>query len=295
MTRKKESIYRKLKGIIGTDDRKDLYRAIEENSEKQATALKKHLAASGIRDWEDLTKSRLFEFRDRMLEQVAASSARTYMASLRAVMARYDSEMEIPCREYRDVLRMRNEKAVKTYLTPEELTLLERVETHGRVEDTVKHQFLIGAYTGMRISDIRTVTAENITDGILRYVSRKTSVKAAIPCSERLGEWISLVNGHGEDVSLAGYNNAIRRLCRRAGIDERVKVFRKGATETGEKWEFISSHSARISFATNLADCNVPILAISKMMGHTSVTMTQGYIASDIIRLNDQAMTYLNK
>ena len=147
----------------------------------------------------------------------------------------------------------------------------------------------------MRISDIRTVSEANIRDGVLTYVSQKTSTAASVPCGNRLAGWIRQANDCCEYVSLAGYNKALRRLYRRAGINSLTKVFSAGKTETGEKWMFVSSHTARISFATNLAECGAPLLSISRLCGHSSTSMTQRYIVTDKVTLNDRAMEYLNK
>ena len=272
---------------------KTLFEAILKHTGAQAPALLKHLAAADIESWADLTKSNLNDLRDSVMESVSASSARTYFAVLKSVIARYEDDVDLPCRTFREILKAKNEKPLKTYLNIEELRRLEAVEPHGPVEELVKYQFLIGAHTGMRISDIRRADEANLGHGNLTYVSVKTGIKASIPCGDRLKGWLEAVSMNEEHPSLVAYNNAIRRLCRRAGINETVKVYKGGKTLTGEKWEFVSSHTARISFATNLADCNVPVLSISRLCGHSSIQMTERYIVSKNVQLNDKAMLFL--
>lgn len=272
---------------------KNIIEAVTAHAGAQAPALIKHLTASGITDWQNLTKSNLCAFRDHLLNEVAQSSARTYMASLKAIMARYEEEVEIPCKSYRIVLRAKNEKPQKTYLTPDELNMLERLVPYNETERFVQCEFLVGAYTGMRISDTQEVSAENISASQLTYVSKKTSIEATIPCGERVQRLIAWCNEHPKKLTLAGYDKIIKRLCKRAGINSVVKVFKAGKTIIGEKHQFVSSHTARISFATNMANCNVPLLSISKMCGHTSVVMTQRYIVNQNVQLNEKAMAYL--
>lgn len=269
----------------------ELIAAIRQSAGVQAPALIKHLTASGISEWHDLTKARLFAFRDDVLEEVAPTSARTYFAVLKGVLARYEDEEEF-CRDYRDILHARKEAPVKTYLTMAELKRLEQVRTETAVEQQVLYQFLIGAYTGMRISDIREVTAENVVEGHLSYVSKKTAVHAVVPCSERVQGYILWVQANEQEVTLAGYNKAIRRLCHRAGICDRVKVYKAGATLTGPKYEYVSSHTARISFCTNLAKLHVPLLDISRMAGHTNTAMTERYIVNTNVELPQSALKY---
>ena len=68
-----------------------------------------------------------------------------------------------------------------------------------------------------------------------------------------------------------------------------MKIFRKGRYETGQKWEFIASHTARRSFATNLALLNVPILQIAKRMGHSDIKQSYRYVCCSIGKLDDEA------
>ena len=60
-------------------------------------------------------------------------------------------------------------------------------------------------------------------------------------------------------------------------------MFHAGKEETGKKYRFISSHTGRRSFATNLSKKGVPLEQIAVMMGHTSngkpnIQMTMRYI-----------------
>ena len=265
--------------------------AIKTGAGAQAPAIIKHLEAAGISQWQDLTKARLFEFRDEVMEAVAPTSARTYFAVFKGVLARYEDDEEF-CRDYREILHARKEAPVKTYLTLAELKRLEQVRTDTQTEKQVLYQFLIGAYTGMRISDIREVTAENVKDGALSYVSKKTAVHAVVPCNDRVQGYILWVQANEQDISLPGYNKALRRLCHRAGICDRVKVYKAGATLTGPKYEYVSSHTARISFCTNLAKLHVPLLDISRMAGHSSTAMTERYIVNTNVELPQSALKY---
>ena len=269
----------------------NLFDAIRETAGAQAPALLKHLRAAGIADWGDLTKSKLYEFRDTLAASVCASSAKTYLAVFKGILARYEDEADI-CKDFRDILKIRGEKPQKTYLTDKELERLAAVPTKSDEERTVLCQFLIGAYTGMRISDIRRVGRENIADGYLDYVSQKTGVRATVPCGEKVLHCIHYVQDSGLELSTAGYNKALRRLCKRAGIRDRVKVHKAGHDLTGEKWQFVSSHTARISFCTNLAKRHAPILDISRLAGHTSTGMTERYIVRTDIDLPKSAMDY---
>ena len=271
---------------------KTLQQAIAAHAGQAAPSLLKHLTLSGINDWADLTKANLNDFRDALNERVAVSSARTYIAVLKALMGRYEDEDLFPCKDFRTVLHAKNDKPVKTYLTRSELNDLEGVQTKNENERFVLLSFIVGAYTGMRVSDVREVSNENIEDGMLTYVSIKTGVHATVPCSERIAGYIDYLRQNDSDMSLFCYNETIRRLCKRAGITDRVKIRHGGKDMVKEKWECVSSHTARISAATNLAIAGVPLCDIKQILGHSNEQMTSRYVASHKVKLNDKAMAY---
>ena len=268
-----------------------LHEAIQAHAKGAAPALTRYLNECRLNDWEDLTRANLNDFRDLVTERVAQSTARTYFAVFKAILKRYEDDADF-CKDYANILKAKNEKPVKTFLTMKELERLERVEVKSEIEQYVLDEFLIGAYTGMRISDAKEISEENMANGYISYVSIKTGVHAVVPMKNGIAERIRRVQANECNISLVAYNKALRRLCKRAEIAERVKVFKAGGHEKGQKWEFISSHSARISFCTNLANLGVPLLQIAKMAGHTSQSMTERYIVKTNVELDARALKF---
>jgi integrase len=274
---------------------KPLRQAINDYAGGQAQALTKHLKASGISCWSDCTKANLADFRDALTEQVAPSSAKTYIAVLKAILARYEDEGIIPCKTFREVLKVKNDKPVKAFLSTEELERLMQVPTRTSNEIFVLYSFLVGAFTGMRVSDARAVTSENINNDQLSYVSIKTGVHATIPVGERVKGYIDYLRANDSDMTLVTYNDIIRRLCKRAGLTERVKVRHGGKDAVKEKWECVSSHTARISFCTNLSILGLSTTDISRMSGHSNIQCVERYIAAYSVNFNDKVMSYFNQ
>lgn len=268
-----------------------LHQAIQAHGKNQAPALLKHLNECGLNDWEDLTKVGLNDFRDYVTERVALSSAKTYFATFKAILARYEDDVDF-CKDYSSILKANGKKPLKTFLTMKELERLERVEVKSVQEQLVLDEFLIGAFTGMRISDAKAVTEENMANGVISYVSIKTGIHAVVPMKEGIAERIRRVQANDCTISLMGFNKAIRRLAKRAGITERVVVYKAGESLKGEKWEYISSHSARISFCTNLSILGVPLIDISRLVGHSSPTTTLRYIVPTQVELSNKALKY---
>lgn len=266
---------------------KPLYETINALT-KHGRALTKYLSASGINDWNDLTRARLYDFRDTLRDKVSPGSAKTYAATLSAILKRYSEEGVIPCAEFASILRMKGEGCTKTYLTPEEIGRLERTEPTSPAETYVLNEFLVGCKMGARISDIRELTPENVQDGVLTYTSIKTGITASVPCSKTTAERIEWLRTNGTDMPLMTYNRIIRRLCKRAGITTPVKVHRGGRDEVGPKWMFVSSHTARISLATNMSAAGTPTNDIKSALGHTNELMTSHYIVAHEIKFNDR-------
>ena len=256
-------------------------------------SLRKHLATVNINIWADIDRASLYEFRDALAKAVAPSTARTVCANFKALLNRYSDELDLP-KDWEKILTVKNEKPLRTYLTPDELARFEQVETKSKAEAIVKAQSLVEAYTGARVSDIMELTPENIVDGVLTYVSKKTGVRASVPVSRRVEWWIAYAQEHREDEpSLPGRNIIIRRLAKKAGITDTVVVFRAGKTLKTPKYEQLSSHSFRISFVTNLQKSGMDMLSLSRLAGHRNLQMTERYCAPTTPTLTKEAMAYL--
>lgn len=259
-----------------------------------ASTLRKHLTAAGITEWEHFSDTEaLYTLRDTVTGALSKSTAVTYFANLKSFLRRYREYVNLP-EDWRDILSAKNERPMRTYLTPEELRKFEGVGTNGEKEALVKIECLLEAYTGARISDIMNFTAENIQGGQLVYVSKKTGTQAAIPISKKIIRWIMYAQSHRKDEpSTVSRCDIIRRLCKRAEINTPVTVFSAGETKKGEKWQYITSHSFRISFVTNLQQSGMDLLSISRMSGHRNVAMTERYCAPTAPKLTWMAQEFL--
>lgn len=232
--------------------------------------------------WEDLTAPNLKNFKDFLLEKLSPNSVRTYIAELKAIINLYKGVEEIPCQD-KDIklLRVKLVKTTNCYLTIKELKKLEDLPLTNQRHRDIRDMFLLQAWTGCRESDAVALTEGNITDGILSYTSKKTQTFASIPVKPLVEKIIKRM----PEIKLYGratYNRVISNLCARAGIIEHINLFKSGERVRGRKFEFVSSHTARRSFATNLYDAGIEITKIAYMMGHSSTAMTERYICSNM-------------
>lgn len=258
-----------------------------------ASTLRKHLTAADITEWEHFNTESLYRLRDAVTGDLAKSTANTFFANLKAFLKRYRDYVDLPA-DWERILTCKSEKPMRTYLLPEELRKFEGVGTNNPKEELVKIESLLEAYTGARVSDIMELTAENIQNNQLVYVSKKTGTQAAIPISKKIIRWIMYAQTHRKDEpSLVSRCDIIRRLCERAGINSQVTVYSAGETKKGPKWKYITSHSFRISFVTNLQQSGMDLLSISRMSGHRNVAMTERYCAPTAPKLTWMAAEFL--
>ena len=266
------------------------------SQQKNGRFVAHHLADYGIRGWEDCTRANLSGFPKHLTDAgVCKSTAKNYTAILTATLNRYKEDAPIPCREIGAALKCKGEQAQKVWLNEDELKLFAAAKPKNKRWEFVQLTFLISAKTGMRLSDALQATPDNVADGKLTYVSVKTKIEASVPISGKTYFMLERLQALKEKVKVpvpATYEIVCRKLCEQAGIDDQVKVFKAGRTQTGPKWRFVTSHTARISFATILAEKDVPTRTIMRLMGHTDERSTIGYIASKRVSLNDEASKF---
>lgn len=269
-----------------------LRKAIDSHAGQHRNALLKHLAAAGINEWEDLTRSRLNSLRDSLRQNTAPNTGKTYLAVLRTILKRFGDDISLPCRDYSSILRIRGDTTIKFALTRSELVSFNGVAIGNAKEKYVHDTFVVSCLTGMRHSDMIRIGIENITGGLLTYSSRKTHIVATVPVA---ASTVKLIEGMREcpvSVSLAEYNRVLKRLAERAEIVETVSVHRAGQDKTVRKCDSISSHCARVTFCTLLAEKGVSVNDICMLAGHTNPMMTSRYIARRQPALTEEQMYF---
>lgn len=239
--------------------------------------------------WENLTKVRLQRFVEHMGERIAPNSVNQYATKLKAVLNLYSEEVELP-RDYAKVLTPRKCASTSIFLTEDELQLLMDYNPKNDKERFVRNVFCVSAFCGARHSDSVLFNEDNIIGDTLQYVSVKTKTPTTIPLKPIVAEYIRTM----PRITMGdkAFNATIRRIAQKCGINSRVKIFKAGEEKNGEKWEFLSSHDARRSFASNLYLRGVDIYSISRMLGHSSVNTTQLYIQASIRTNSEELMGY---
>lgn len=177
------------------------------------------------------------------------------------------------------------EESDNVYLTENELKVLENLDlSKNQRLERVRDLFLIGCWTGLRFSDLSSLdTSKHVKDTFIEIEQAKTGGKVVIPLHPVVKAILSKYEkGLPPFISNQKYNDYVKEVCQLAGITEQAQ---KGITRGGlrvlkfcEKWELVSSHTARRTFATNAYKKGIPALTIRQITGHKTESAFLKYI-----------------
>ncbi len=176
------------------------------------------------------------------------------------------------------------EESFNIYLSDKELDSIFNLDlSDSPYLDRVRDIFLIGCWTGCRFNDLHKVNKENINGEYIHLEQQKTQKRVIIPLHSVVKIILNKYNGIlPEMISNQKFNDYIKKVCEKAGFSEKVsKGLTKGGirkTEVKEKWDMVTSHTARRSFATNLYKSGFPSISIMAITGHKTEKAFLSYI-----------------
>ncbi len=176
------------------------------------------------------------------------------------------------------------EESESIYLTEEVLEVLWKKEFPQKPNlERVRDYFLIGCWTGCRFQDWDLINSKNVKSDLLIYEQGKTGIKVTVPLHPVVKEILDKYDGQlPEKLENQSFNRSIKEVCRMAEINSpETKSITKGGVrkiEKFKKWEMVSSHTARRSFATNLYKSGFPAISIMAITGHRTELAFLKYI-----------------
>lgn len=203
--------------------------------------------------------------------------------SIKAVM-KAANERELTDNTKYQLFKNVSEESQSIALNDSELDMLARFDFSRSARlDRTRDLFLVGCYTGLRFSDFTRIREENISGGMLTMQQQKTNEFVTIPLHPVfLRIWEKYSGNLPGNISNQKFNDNLKDVCREAGLTEHViKSITKGGkklTTVYEKWQLVSSHTARRSFATNLYKSGSPSLSIMQITGHKTESSFLKYI-----------------
>ena len=156
---------------------------------------------------------------------------------------------------------------------------------HKKLEHT-RDLFIIGCFTGLRFSDFSQLKIENITDGQIKVKTQKTGETVVIPIhwtvKEILQKYAHTTKGLPRPFSNQKMNDYLKDVGEDVKINENIlHTHTKGGLKvqtTIPKYNLITTHTARRSFATNLFLSGFPAISIMKITGHKTEKSFMKYI-----------------
>jgi integrase len=219
-------------------------------------------------DEEWLEGFKAFLFASGKIKQVTIAH---YFAAVCSVLKQAHKERIIPRNPAANVKKVSEPEAFKVWLTPEEIERLARTPTNSEWGEAVKRGFLFSCLTGLRISDIKTLSWGDIVRTpapMLMKRQVKTQGIAGVPLNASAWAIINDDQIHkAEDLIFPTLSKSKASTSYHFKLwPERAKVNKK-----------IGWHTARHTFAVLSLEGGADLYTVSKLLGHTDIQTTQVY------------------
>ncbi|MDR3185155.1 MAG: site-specific integrase [Prevotellaceae bacterium] len=228
------------------------------------------------------------------------ASFKSYMDSLGYTDAYFGNQIkyirlfmnEATERGYNDQTQFRSRKFTcpqiasdKIYLTSKEISRIRTADLLGSEKlERIRDVFVVGCHTGLRFSDLVRLQPSNFNmkEKILRIKTQKTDTVVYVPLSPETLDICKKYNFNLPRLSNSTFNVHLKEIGRKAGLTEEVEIVEtKGSRKVRKivpKYQLITSHTARRSFATNAFLARVPNLSIMQITGHSTEKAFMKYI-----------------
>src|SRR5690606_2928399 len=151
--------------------------------------------------------------------------------------------------------------------------------------DRVRDVFCFSCMVGYRYSDLAQLKRYHIKDGMIYLTTKKTKKPLETPINKIAEE---ILQKYQEDerpipvISNQKYNRYLTELFKLIGLNEEIEIIRfRGSeriTKLVPKWELLTAHSGRKSFASMLLEKGVQPQIIMELGGWTDFKSFQRYI-----------------
>ncbi|WP_312823243.1 tyrosine-type recombinase/integrase [Epilithonimonas sp.] len=250
--------------------------------------------------FEDITMSFYFDFVDfcRNTLKHSTNTIGTYIKKIKFFCGQIDLEGLPISNHYKNSEFMSiTEQSEDIYLTTGEIGKIFNYDfSDTPYLDNARDLLIIGINTGLRISDFMRLDLSHIKADTIRIKAQKTGKIAEIPINEQIER--TLIKNGGKlprSISEQKFNEYLKEIGKKVGFTEIVKgakmdcinveeakangvkrLFRK-VSGTFPKYELMTSHICRRSFATNLYG-HIPTPVIMSITGHATETQFLTYI-----------------
>ena len=215
---------------------------------------------------------------------IAASTRNTYYQIFNGALnaaVRAKRLLRNPFNEMEKSEKPKMPESVRSYMTIEEVRSLIATPMEN---ETVKSAYLFSCFCGLRISDVKKLKWRDVFLDHGQYrlavAMQKTKEPIYLPLSNEALKWMPERGDKIGDDNVFDLPSTVNTL---------IKPWAKAA---GISKQF-TFHTARHTFATMMLTLGADLYTVSKLLGHTSVRMTQVY-AKIVNKKKDDAVNLTN-
>lgn len=174
-----------------------------------------------------------------------------------------------------------SDKIFYQYFNFEEIKTIENMKDLSESLDNVRDWLLISLLVGQRISDWmrfdKSMIVKSRGKSFIKFTQAKTGNEMMIHINDKIQKILDKRNGDfPRKIEFQKYNDYVKKVAKKAGFTQKVMGYKDQVLEglgkrrvfgEYERWELISSHIGRRSFATNFYK-QIPTYDIMFMTGH---------------------------
>jgi site-specific recombinase XerD len=278
------------------DNKHDIKPASGKNYQSMLTRLKQYCEHRLIDDlsFDDITMDFYYDYRSFLEETQGKRNAfGNHIKVLKRVM-RTAVERELHNNLTFDEPSFKAKKQKpggKIYLTKDETKAIEDLDLSSMPHlDRERDRFLVAYYFMMRWEDSTKIHRGMIRGDFqfLSYTHGKTEIECTLPISPRAKAILQKRNFNFKKDSIQKANEKIKTIGSLAGINNIITI----AGVTAPKFQFITSHTARRSAATQLMLQGVPLGDIMKLGGWKKLQTLQLYLRASGLDVARVAQNY---
>jgi integrase len=212
------------------------------------------------------------DFQNFLLEKdnLSQGSAAFYARILRSALKRAAANGTILRNPADAVRKISTPEPEMIFLNTDELKALARAPVDDPYGAEVRRAFLFGCCTGLRISDIETLTWGEIEANPMRIIKsqEKTKSLAYIPLNKSARALI--VDGEPHAANEKVFDLSVRS--RRASYNRLKNWAEKAGVKKTVGW-----HTARRAFATMALESGADVYTVAKLLGHANISNVAKY------------------
>jgi len=243
------------------------------------------------------------------VDQLGTNTVGNYIKYLKTVCTWAANEKGIPAHPQLNRIKSYGHEGAKIFLSFNELETINNKTFEREALENAKDWLIIGCYIGQRVSDLLTLTSDNITVRagleLIELTQKKTGKRVAIPLHPKVNEVLARNNGKFPyKISDQRFNEYIKDVCKEAEINEPVKGGKMVTDEntkktrkqfgTFPKHELITSHVCRRSYATNFYG-EMPTSWLISITAHATENQFLEYVGKPAIDTAQQIAEFYAK